>query len=244
MVIAFALRVNLSVAIVAMVDNSSNTNFQSMDWDEKAQSLILSSFFWGYVVAMLPSGEIVQKFGPKIILLVTLGICSILNLLTPIVAQHGYEPVLALRFIQGLCQSAVYPCAHNVLSKWAPVEERGVLTTFCYAGSQLGTVLMLAASGFLAEYYGWPSIFYVSGGIGVIWVILWFFYGENTPEEYSKISLAEKQYINKSLGEVSMQASVSKTFLTKKIFLTIFDFNFRNKKLPGRIFSHQNHSGL
>lgn len=134
MLIAYALRSNLSVAIVQMVDNSSNKDFEEFNWDESTQSLILSSFFWGYVVGMLPAGEITQKYGARYLILGSILVCSILNLLTAVSASLGYEYVLLLRFLQGMCQSFVHPCSHNMLSKWAPVEERGVLCTFLYAG--------------------------------------------------------------------------------------------------------------
>lgn len=134
MLIAYALRSNLSVAIVQMVDNTSNKDFEEYDWDESTQSIVLSSFFWGYVVGMLPAGELAQKYGARYLILGSILICSILNLFTALTASLGYEYVLLLRFLQGLCQSFVHPSSHNLLSKWAPVEERGVLCTFLYAG--------------------------------------------------------------------------------------------------------------
>jgi MFS transporter, ACS family, solute carrier family 17 (sodium-dependent inorganic phosphate cotransporter), member 5 len=49
--ITYAERVNMSVAIVAMTDkNSTNPDFPEYQWNEREKSLILSSFFWGYVV--------------------------------------------------------------------------------------------------------------------------------------------------------------------------------------------------
>lgn len=134
MLIAYALRSNLSVAIVQMVDNTSNPDFDEYDWNGATQSIILSSFFWGYVAGMLPAGELTQRFGARYLILGSILICSILNLFTGITAKLGYEYILALRFLQGLCQSFVHPASHNLLSKWAPVEERGVLVTFLYAG--------------------------------------------------------------------------------------------------------------
>lgn len=52
----YALRVNLSVAIVAMTENRTiqhedgeDTYEQYFDWDSKQKGLILSSFFYGYI---------------------------------------------------------------------------------------------------------------------------------------------------------------------------------------------------
>lgn len=233
LLIGYALRVNLSVAIVAMVDNSSNTEFAEYDWDESTQALVLSSFFWGYVLGMLPAGELTQKYGSRYLILGSLVVCSILTFLTDTVASYGYEYVLILRVLQGFSQTFVHPCAHHLLSKWAPVEERGTLCTFVYIGGPLGSVLMLASSGIIAEGLGWPSIFYISGVVGIIWGVLWFFYGASSPEECSRISEEEKIYIQTSLGGVSKEAEVWKSIFIFNSSIKIFFITETKKSMEG-----------
>ncbi|XP_053697826.1 putative inorganic phosphate cotransporter isoform X2 [Sabethes cyaneus] len=201
--VAYALRVNLSVGIVAMVDkNAANKDFEEFDWDQKTQSIILSSFFWGYVVTQIPAGQMAQRFGAKILLLFSLGICSSLAVLTPICAHIGGSKLLVgLRILQGLSQGFIFPSTHTLLSKWAPVSERGRLGTYCYAGAQFGTVIMLAISGVLASSsMGWPGIFYISGAAGLVWTVMWFFFGGNSPVEHGTISAEERDFIENSLG--------------------------------------------
>lgn len=201
--VAYALRVNLSVAIVAMVDkNAANKDFEEFAWDQKTQSVILSSFFWGYVVTQIPAGQMAQRFGAKILLLFSLAICSSLAVLTPLCAHiGGSKLVVGLRILQGLSQGFIFPSTHTLLSKWAPVSERGRLGTYCYAGAQFGTVIMLAVSGVLASSpIGWPGIFYISGAAGLVWAVMWFFYGGNSPVEHGTISDEERDFIENSLG--------------------------------------------
>lgn len=108
-----------------------------------------------------------------------------------------------LRVIEGLCQGVIFPSTHTLLSKWAPVSERAQLATYCYSGSQFGTVIMLSSSGILASSaMGWPSIFYISGSIAGLWAILWLLLGSNSPAEYKNISPEEKEFIQSSLGTV------------------------------------------
>lgn len=203
--IAYALRVNLSVAIVAMTDrNSTNPDFTDYyNWDNKTQSLLLSSFFWGYVVTQIPGGYLAHKYGAKFTLFIGLSVCSVLALMTPIAAEIGsWQLVCALRVIQGLCQGVVFPSTHTFLSKWAPVEERGRLVTYCYSGTQFGTVVMLAASGFIASsYLGWPSIFYVSGFAGILWAFVWVLYAASQPSDHKSISDDERRYIESALDQ-------------------------------------------
>lgn len=203
--VAYALRVNLSVAIVAMTDrNSTNPDFKDyFDWDNKTRSLLLSSFFWGYVVTQIPGGYLAHKYGAKFTLFIGISICSILTLMTPLAAEIGdWKLVFILRVIQGLCQGVIFPSTHTFLSKWSPADERGRLVTYCYSGTQFGTVIMLVASGVIASsFLGWPSIFYVSGAAGILWSFLWVIYAASAPVDHKSISEEERRYIENGLFE-------------------------------------------
>lgn len=147
-------------------------------------------------------GQLAKKFGGKIMLLISILLCSLLNLLTPKFAEFGgWQAVVCLRVVQGLCQGVIFPSTHTLLAKWAPPSERGTIGTYCYSGAQFGTVLMLAVSGVLAESsMGWPSIFYLSGMAGLVWSILYFFYGSSSPADCNgRISPEEKHFIESSL---------------------------------------------
>lgn len=63
--------------------------FQQYKWDERTKALILSSFFWGYVVTQVPAGQIAQRWGAKQLLLWSMILCSALTLLTPMCAEIG-----------------------------------------------------------------------------------------------------------------------------------------------------------
>lgn len=52
----------MSVAIVAMTSNSSGSE-PEFDWNSKQQGVILSSFFYGYIMTMFASGILANKFG-------------------------------------------------------------------------------------------------------------------------------------------------------------------------------------
>ncbi|XP_063242875.1 putative inorganic phosphate cotransporter isoform X2 [Bacillus rossius redtenbacheri] len=214
LVCAYAMRVNMSVAIVSMTDrNGSNPDFEEYDWSPETQSTILSSFFWGYVVTQIPGGQLAQRYGPKMFLLGAIGVCGLFNIFTPLAAScGGWGLVCACRVVQGLAQGTTFPCIHTLLSKWAPVEERGNLATYVYAGTQFGTIVALPISGLLAKSsIGWPGVFYVFGGISLMWAVLWSFLGADSPETHGFIPPDEKLYIQASLERIS---SANKGFKT------------------------------
>lgn len=195
--VAHAQRVNLSVAIVAMTDKNATSEYDVFSWDEKIKSVILSSFFWGYVVTQVPSGLLSQKYGAHKVMFSGIFLCSALALSTPICAKlGGWKLVCGLRLLQGLCQGCVLPSTHNLLSKWAPIKERGFLGTLSYSGTQFGTALMFCLSGeIIASFMGWPGVFYVSGGVGCVWAFIFLYFGSSSPAESRFISDEEKMFI-------------------------------------------------
>ena len=65
---AYAMRVNLSVAIVYMVNNPNTTNTTNtttgqFQWDEAQQGIILGMFFYGYVLTQVPGGRLAEVIG-------------------------------------------------------------------------------------------------------------------------------------------------------------------------------------
>lgn len=70
----YALRVNLSVAIVAMTelrnvthDDGSVTQEQYFDWGSQLKGYILSSFFYGYLCTQVIGGVIAAKIGGNLV---------------------------------------------------------------------------------------------------------------------------------------------------------------------------------
>lgn len=78
-----------------------------------------------------------------------------------------------------------------------------------YPGGTIGAVVSLALSGLLAVGPGgWPSVFYVSGGLGLVWAILWWWMGADSPLDHPSIDPCERDYIQTALNS-SLQPEVS-----------------------------------
>ena len=65
-----------------------------------------------------------------------------------------------------------------------------------------GIVLTFSVGGFMCKSWGWPTLFYVFGGVSLVWLVLWFFVVSDRPEDHPWISRAERDYILESLGRV------------------------------------------
>ncbi|XP_067947009.1 sialin-like [Watersipora subatra] len=200
------------------------TNFTSahqevggdIEWDKDLQGWVLSSFFYGYIVTQIPGGYLSGRFGGKRVLLVGYIINGLVTILTPLAARYDGKNyttsaglVIALRVIAGLSTGVVFPAIQSLLGHWSPPYERSKLNVLCFSGTMAGNVLMLGVGGFFCEWEafdgGWPSMFYVGGGICLLFCFVWHFFIFDSPNEHPRISEREKLYIAKSLDGSSIQ---------------------------------------
>ncbi|XP_018323872.1 putative inorganic phosphate cotransporter isoform X2 [Agrilus planipennis] len=194
---AFATRISLSIGIVAMT-NLNSTFYPTYNWTDK--STILSSFFWGNILTLLPAGPITTRFGPKVPFCVAMVVCSLFTIAIPFMARLGSYGVMICRIVQGASQGFFNPGISNLLGKWIVPSERSRVGTFVFAGGNLGTALSMPITGWLcSSQFGWPSAFYFFGGLGLLWVAVWFFVGANSPSQCKWISLEELEFIETSL---------------------------------------------
>ncbi|KAH9504374.1 hypothetical protein Btru_063441 [Bulinus truncatus] len=233
----YALRVNLSVGIVCMVKDNKTSSANStadekcmsnadvnetkhmgeFDWDKSQTSLLLSSFFYGYITTQVIGGWLSGRFGGRRVLGIGVGITAFCNLLVPVAARWDFRAMLALRIIMGISEGAAFPSMHSLWGRWAPPLERTRLSSFTYAGQNLGNIVTYILSGWLCVHGfdgGWPSIFYVTGGGCLIWVVIWFIVVSDSPEQHPTISKAEKDYIIGTRGKLDSQKNFKVPWLS------------------------------
>jgi MFS family permease len=98
------------------------------------QSVVLSSFFWGYIITQVPGGRLGELVGVKLIYGASLGLSAILSFATPAAAYWDYKALIALRIILGVIQGVTFPSMHALIAKWVPPDERAKISSFIYAG--------------------------------------------------------------------------------------------------------------
>jgi MFS family permease len=202
------------------------------NWDKETQSLVLSSFFWGYVLTQIPAGWLAQRFGGKRVLGIFMFFAVTSSLLSPVGARFHPYMLMVLRLINGMGQGAMFPVIHAVFHKWAPPLERSKLIGFTYAGSQIGNVVSLPISAVLCDYGfdgGWSSVFYVFGSSGAVVLALWLVVVSDSPSQHPRITVEEKDYIESSIGGTHQSHPTSTPwlkFLTCRPFYAIIIAQF------------------
>ncbi|KAL0839187.1 hypothetical protein ABMA28_017155 [Loxostege sticticalis] len=211
----FIARGSMGVAVLAMAGEGRKNDTQASvpvyDWDKKTQSLILSSFFWGYVTMQIPAGLLAKKFGGKIILLASLVVNGALCSLLPTLAALGGWPLVCMaRVAMGLSQACLFPASQTLFGQWLPPNEMTSYSGIVSGGVQLGTIIAMPVSGVLAETeLGWKVIFYTMSGLLFFNAAIWYWFSASSPGEHRMISKEERQYIENGLNSTGSQRTMA-----------------------------------
>ena len=158
----------------------------------------MSSFFWGYWATQLPGAVICCYFGASKVFGIGLFIAILATFLCPFISGVNFWLFIALRLFIGLGQGVTFPVALNIIANWAPSSQFATFSALSVGGQYLGAVLANCASGLLGSgsfLGGWPSLFYVYGGCGVLWALLWFVFVRDDPATSYWTSIAEREYL-------------------------------------------------
>ena len=153
---------------------------------------LFSSFYWMYVIGLVPGGVLADRLGGRKIAALAIGVWSVMQMLTGLVGS--YLTMLLVRIGLGIGEAPTNGAASRTLRDWAPFSERGVGMSAFTSGSYAGPAFGAALSGLLVTTVGWRLSFVVTGGIGFIWLAIWLIWFHR-PEDASWLSDAERRKI-------------------------------------------------
>jgi ACS family glucarate transporter-like MFS transporter len=99
-----------------------------------------------------------------------------------------------LRFAVGAAEAPSFPGNSRITSAWFPTHERGLASAIFNSAQYFATVLFAPIMGWLVHSYGWQSVFYVMGALGMAMSFIWLktIYG---PKDHPTISAGELAYL-------------------------------------------------
>ena len=80
----------------------------------------------------------------------------------------------AARFALGFGEAANFPAAIKTVATWFPKRERALATGIFNSGTNLGAVIAPLLVPVVALHFGWRASFLATGGLDVLWLVLWF----------------------------------------------------------------------
>ncbi|XP_065208358.1 sialin-like [Planococcus citri] len=201
----FMLRGNLSIAIVEMTSEKNITigdkivtQKPEFSWDMKTKGWILSVFSYGFLFSAV-GGYLSTKYGG--VRVVGLGVMctAIITILSPVTLRTSVYLFAIGRVAEGLFDSFAFAGTSDVWSKWIPTNELPQIVIISHVGHNVAASTTFPLCGLIAEYFGWPMIFYFSGTFAMIWCIIFLTFVRNDPSQDTKISPEELRYLKRSI---------------------------------------------
>ncbi|HWL15008.1 MAG TPA: MFS transporter [Opitutus sp.] len=198
---------------------------QELNWSETDYAHIAAAFQFAYAFGYLFGGRLMDRIGvkrglPLAVLLWSIaaaahGLCSLLPVndtvslsLTWLSLGAFTVPLTVFGFMSarialGLAEGGNFPGAIKAVAEWFPVKERALATGLFNAGTNVGAIVCPFAVPRMYAAWGWPATFYITGGLGILWLLAWWRLYE-TPDRHPRLSDAERDYIR--AGQPAVEA--------------------------------------
>jgi ACS family glucarate transporter-like MFS transporter len=193
--VAFLDRTNISIAGSSLAAAYHLSNVQ-LGW-------VFSAFLAGYAVFQTPGGRLADRVGPRRVLaggVVWWGIFTALTALVPSNVRGAILLFVSIRFLLGAGEAVVYPASNQFVARWIPAQERGLANGWIFAGVGAGAGLSPPLITYIMTHYGWRFSFWICAVIGLAVGLVWFIIARDTPAEHSRVSEAERVFIQENLS--------------------------------------------
>jgi ACS family hexuronate transporter-like MFS transporter len=107
---------------------------------------------------------------------------------------HSWKSFAVLRGMLGFAEGCANPAGMKATSEWFPAKERGLAGGLFNIGASFGSMLAPPLVVWAILHYGWQSAFVITGGIGLVWAVIWYLVYE-PPNKHPALSESELAYI-------------------------------------------------
>jgi ACS family hexuronate transporter-like MFS transporter len=154
---------------------------------------IIFFFSIAYAIGYAGMGWLTDKIG------IRLGLAAAAILWCFASTAHGMVAsvggFILARIVLGLGEGGNFPTCIKAIATWFPVRDRAFATGLFNSGSNIGAMLAPLIGALVVALSGWQAAFYVTGVVGLIWVVFWLI-SYRAPAENPNVSPSELAYIN------------------------------------------------
>ncbi|TWD33856.1 MFS transporter [Pantoea sp. SJZ147] len=155
-------------------------------------SWVVAAFQLAYTLFQPLCGWLIDIIGLKMGFLICAVIWSITCLLHA--GAGSWLHLALLRFVMGASEAAATPANAKAIGEWFPKKERPVAAGWAGVGFSIGAMLAPPIIYVAHISFGWQGAFLLTGGLGLIWVALWW-WGYHSPESHPRLSEEERAFI-------------------------------------------------
>ena len=168
---------------------------------------IFSAFGWAYVIAQLPGGWLLDRFGSRAVYAGSILLWSLFTLLQGMTGLLTGGLLVAalftLRLLVGFAEAPAFPGNSRIVAAWFPGGERATAAAIFNSAQYFATVMFAPVMGWLTNRFGWESVFVFLGGTGIVLFVAWM-KTVYAPSRHPRVRRAELDYIAAGGGLIDM----------------------------------------
>ena len=160
---------------------------------------VYSAFLFVYTLCMIPGGWFIDRFGPRLALMITGFGSALLGALTGVTGwlftsgAGVWLTLLLVRGTMGSLSAPLHPSSARTVGNWFPLSQRSWANGIITGAAIAGVAATYPGFGALIQLLGWQSAFLMSAGVTVLLTFLWALYATNWPSEHRRVNEAERR---------------------------------------------------
>jgi ACS family hexuronate transporter-like MFS transporter len=144
----------------------------SLGLDQSRYGDIVNAFLLCYAGALMLSGWVVDKIGPRIALLIFAVAWSVSTIGCGL--SHSFAMLFVFRALLGMAEPGLAPVSIRVATAWAPRNSRGLYMNLCSVGGSVGNIATASIVVWLTTITGtWRHAFILPGIAGLLIAAVW-----------------------------------------------------------------------
>lgn len=175
--ISYITRINYGAIISEMVTDTGYT--------KDLLSLALTGSFITYGAGQIVSGIFGDRFSPKKLLSVGLGVSVLMNVLIPFCSSSPYL-MLAVWCVNGFAQAFMWPPLVRLMTVLLSEEDYKKVSVKVSLGSSIGTIVVYLVAPLCISLMGWRWVFFFSALCGAVMLVFWQIFGVDAQKTVAK----------------------------------------------------------
>lgn len=165
--------------------------------------LVFSAFGLTYAAGEIASGWLCDRFGARRLLTRVVLVWSAFTAMTGLAL--GFWSLYITRLLFGAGESGCFPGLARVFRTWLPPEERNSAEGIKAASARWGAALTPALIAALYTHFTWRQVFFLFGGVGIIWAVLFSRWYRDDPHQHPDVNQAERGLIPRPEARLAEQ---------------------------------------
>jgi ACS family hexuronate transporter-like MFS transporter len=161
---------------------------QEFGWNNQDFGHFASAFQIATAASLLGIGWFIDRFGVRRGYGLAVIVWSVAGI------AHGFaqtiQQFVVARVTLAVAEAANTPAAMKAAATYLPVRERSVGIGVINSASNIGAIVAPLTVPLIAVTYGWQAAFWITGGLGFVWLAFWWIGTRNLPQYRDAVSLS------------------------------------------------------